>query len=146
MERRPDPSGDRAKQPRADATRVGSRQRVDLLLTQSVVSGTVFDNAGLPLQGAVVQSGELHTLTDSDGLFTLKGATPGAEITITAPGYKSFTGTVDGEPLDHIELEPQVTGGVYAGWSFSARSIRFAPDDAALGRSFLCECGGVVTG
>jgi hypothetical protein len=125
---------------------VGSRQRVDLLLTQSVVSGTVFDNAGLPLQGAVVQSGELHTLTDSDGLFTLEGATPGAEITVTALGYKSFTGTVDGEPLDDIQLEPQVTSEVHAGWSFLASRIQLAPDDASLGRSFQCECGGVVTG
>jgi hypothetical protein len=125
---------------------VRSQQRVDLLLTQSVVSGMVFDNAGLPLQGAVVQSGELHTLTDSDGLFTLKGATPGAEITVTAPGYKSFTGTVDGEPLDDIQLEPQVTSEVHAGWSFLASRIHLAPDDASLGRSFQCECGGVVTG
>jgi hypothetical protein len=125
---------------------VGSRQRVDLLLTLSVVSGTVFDNAGLPLQGAVVQSGELYTVTGSDGRFTLKGATPGAEVTVTAPGYTTFTGTVDGKPLDDIELESQVTSGVYAGWSFLTSRIRFTPDGASLGRSFQCNRGEVVTG
>ena len=95
---------------------VGDRHRIDLQLDRSVVSGTVLDDVGEPIQGAVVRSGSIRAVTGTDGVFMLEGISQGADITITASGYEAMVRTIDAERLDDVVLEPQVIKAVYASW------------------------------
>jgi hypothetical protein len=99
---------------------VEGRQRVDLKLTRFVVNGRILDDAGGPLQGAVVQSGDVRAVTGSDGVFMLEGITQGADLVVTAPGYERLTRTIDGEHLDGLTMEPQISRAVYASWPLLA--------------------------
>lgn len=99
---------------------VNDRDSITFVLERTLVSGTVLDETGNPVQGAVVRSGEAQAVTGTDGLFTLDGVSSGAEITITAAGFAPMTQTASGERMDDLHLEPQIIRGVYANWALLA--------------------------
>ena len=57
------------------------------------VSGTVYDDEGLPVIGAnVLEEGTTNgTITDVDGKFTLRNVTPGARVNISYIGFNTHT-------------------------------------------------------
>jgi len=93
---------------------VDERSQVNFLLQMSVAHGTILDDQGQPVHGAVVQSEEVKAVTGSDGLFTLEGVTQGATVTVTAPGFERATTTVTGDRLGEIAMQPQLVKAVYA--------------------------------
>jgi hypothetical protein len=85
---------------------VRQRPVVNLDLKRSVYRGKVMDDTGAPLQGALVQSGENRVVTGTDGQFALEGVVQGAEVRITAAGFRSMTRDIGSEGLGDIALEP----------------------------------------
>ncbi len=99
---------------------VDDREVVNLRLELKQVSGSILDDAGEPVRGALVQAGETRVVTGADGLFSLDGVSPGAEIRVTAAGFKPHTQVAESGTLEGLRLEPQIIRGVYANWSLLA--------------------------
>ncbi len=102
---------------------VWQRSVVNLDLERSVYRGKVLDDTGAPLQGTLVQSGDNRVVTGTDGEFTLEGVGQGAEVRITAAGFRSMTRDIGSEGLGDIALEPQTIKAVYA-----SRALLADPD------------------
>jgi hypothetical protein len=61
-------------------------------LVPDVLSGSVVDSAaGTPVARASVQVGELSTVTDAEGRFSLTGLPARPEVAVAAPGYQTTT-------------------------------------------------------
>lgn len=74
------------------------------VLLSAIIPEVVF--SGLP-EGAVVKIGNDSKTVGEDGSVTFANVTDGAAYTITADGYETASGNVDGAELD-IALEPTV--------------------------------------
>lgn len=92
---------------------VEDREVIILRLEMKVISGSVLDDAGEPVRGAVVEAGAVRAVTGADGLFILEGVSPGAEVRVTAAGFLPLTRIAESGELE-LRLEPQVIRGVYA--------------------------------
>ncbi len=93
---------------------VGGRTELNVPLTKSLASGTVFNDAGDPLQGAVVRSGDVTSVSAGDGTYALEGVSEGAEVTITAPGFEAATALVANGAVEQVQMAPQMVKAVYA--------------------------------
>lgn len=93
---------------------VDGQSSVNIEMTRAVVSGVVNDDAGNPVQGAIVQSGDIRHVTSNDGFFTLEGFPPGEGLTITASGFQSLSLPINGERMENVQLEPVSVKGIYA--------------------------------
>ncbi len=92
------------------------------------VSGTVYDDEGLPVIGAnVLEEGTTNgTITDVDGKFTLRNVTPGARVNISYIGFNTHTFTArDGQPLEVVLQEDALTMDelVVIGYGTQRRSL-----------------------
>ncbi len=88
--------------------------QLDVALALSLATGTVLNDDGEPLQGAVIRSGEATTVTGGDGTYTLEGVGNGAEVRVTAPGFQETTAVVANGAVDQLQLTPQMIKAVYA--------------------------------
>ncbi|MDX1908338.1 MAG: TonB-dependent receptor [Bacteroidia bacterium] len=75
---------------------------------QQQVSGTVSDDAGSVLAGVtVVEAGTRNgTLTDVNGFFSLRVASPGASLVVTFSGYQAQTIALDGKTQVTVVMTP----------------------------------------
>ncbi|HVL25738.1 MAG TPA: putative glycoside hydrolase [Thermomicrobiales bacterium] len=99
---------------------VAGKNQFDLALVRSIANGLVQDDEGQPLQGAVVQTGDVRAVTGADGAYTLEGVGNGAEVAISASGYETVTAKVADGMVGSVKLQPQLIKGVYASWSLLA--------------------------
>lgn len=96
---------------------IDGQSALDIAMVRSIASGVVLDDAGAPLQGAVVQAGDVRAVTGADGVYTLEGVGDGADVAISASGYESVAAKVADGKVGNVQLEPQIIKGVYANWS-----------------------------
>lgn len=93
---------------------VGARTLADFAFTVTTVAGTVTDASGRPVAGAVIASGEVRGVTDSDGAYRLAGVADGAEVTFGAPGYLDVVAALPAERTLDVTLEPIMIKAIYA--------------------------------
>ena len=81
--------------------------------SQQLVTGTVSDNSGAPLIGANVREkgGSSGTVTDADGVFTLRVSSPEVVLSVTYIGYLSQEVPLSGRSNLNIVLEEGVNLG-----------------------------------
>ncbi len=93
---------------------VGANTELSFPLALTSATGIVVDDAGEPLQGAMVRSGEATSISAGDGTYTLEGVADGAEVTLTAPGFESVTAPVANGAVEQVQMTPQMVKAVYA--------------------------------
>jgi hypothetical protein len=99
---------------------IAGKNHLDITMVRSFANGIVQDDKGNPLQGAVIQSGDVRAVTGADGSYTLEGVGDGAELSIIASGYETVSAKVAGGVVENVQLQPQLIKGVYANWSLLA--------------------------
>lgn len=77
-------------------------------------SGRVFDASGSPLQGAIIQSGALISISGGDGTFTIDGIADGAEVRISAAGFADAVASVGNGKIADVRLVEQMIKATYA--------------------------------
>jgi len=78
-----------------------------VVAAQTVVSGVVTDRkTGRPLPhvSVLAEGGEIHTVTNEDGFFTLKSARLPKYVQLTHIGYKTQRHTLDEGPTENLRL------------------------------------------
>jgi hypothetical protein len=96
---------------------VGEASNMDMALTLSTASGLVQDSDGAPVQGAVIQSGEVTTVSAGDGTYMLDGVSQGDEVVIRASGFETaIVQVLDGRVTD-VQLANQMVKAVYANYN-----------------------------
>ena len=90
---------------------------LDLALTLRTASGVVTDGAGNPVQGAVVQSGEVTAVTAGDGTYTLEGVNQGDEVSVRASGFEAATAQIMDGQVPDVQLANQMVKAVYANYN-----------------------------
>jgi len=93
---------------------VGDRTEASFAFTVTTLTGRVADAAGDPLAGAMITSGEVMGVTDSEGAYRITGVADGAEVTIAAPGYLDVVAALPAERALDVTLEPIMIKAVYA--------------------------------
>ncbi len=93
---------------------VGANTELSFPLALTSATGIVVDDAGEPLQGAMVRSGEATSISAGDGTYTLEGVADGAEVTLTAPGFESVTAPIANGAVEQVQMTPQMVKAVYA--------------------------------
>ena len=86
----------------------------DFALERIVATGRVLSAEGEPVQGAVVSSGDITTITTGDGTYTLTGVKHGAPVTIHASGFSAAEALVDHGRIGDVLLEPILIKATYA--------------------------------
>ena len=79
-----------------------------LMKAQTVVSGKVTDTDGQPLArvSVMVEGTEIHTVTNDDGMFTLKTPQQPRQLLLSHIGYKSRKVVLEGRPQPlHIRMQ-----------------------------------------
>lgn len=89
----------------------------DVRMALSQASGVVLNDAGEPIQGAIVESDGATAVSTGDGSFTIAGVANNASVTISASGYASVEARVSNGAVAEVRLQPQAIKGVYANWS-----------------------------
>lgn len=89
----------------------------DVRMALSQASGVVLNDAGGPIQGAIVESDGATAVSTGDGSFTIAGVANNASVTISASGYASVEARVSNGAVAEVRLQPQAIKGVYANWS-----------------------------
>lgn len=94
---------------------VPSGMTADFELERQLASGRVLDASGNPLQGAIIQSGELSAITKGDGTFELAGVSAGAPTTVMAAGFEDQQLSIpDTMGFADVQLTEQMIKAVYA--------------------------------
>nr|MBA3276995.1 carboxypeptidase regulatory-like domain-containing protein [Chloroflexia bacterium] len=93
---------------------VGANTELSFPLALTSATGIVVDEAGEPLQGAMVRSGEATSISGGDGTYSLEGVANGSEVTLTAPGFESVTAPVANGAVEQVQMTPQLIKAVYA--------------------------------
>ncbi len=93
---------------------VGGETELNFPLALTVATGTVVNEAGEPLQGAVARSGEVTSVSAGDGTYTLEGVAAGTEVSITAPGFEATTALVANGTVEQVQMVPQMVKAIYA--------------------------------
>ncbi|MCC8018488.1 MAG: SusC/RagA family TonB-linked outer membrane protein [Rikenellaceae bacterium] len=77
-----------------------------------VLSGTVTDETGTPLSGALVRSadGKNEITTGRDGSYTLRVAARSSHIVVSFPGYCDRMVPAEAADAVSVRLEPDITG------------------------------------
>lgn len=104
---------------------IGDGQMLDFQLDRIEAAGRIFDASGEPLQGAVVGSGDIQTVTAGDGTFTLEGVANGAEVVVSASGFETEHSVVDDGRVADMELTTQHIKAVYANFNTFAEPGAF---------------------
>jgi hypothetical protein len=92
----------------------------NVVLNARVLRGRVLDVDGLPVAAASVSSGDVATLTDTEGHYRLRGAEPGP-VSVSRPAWVSTEFVWDGGPGDEaVTLEP-----------FAARAVHLSGEAVA---------------
>ncbi|MGQ9550303.1 MAG: putative glycoside hydrolase [Roseiflexus sp.] len=85
----------------------------DTALRPDTLRGTVTDGyTGQPIAGAEVNLGDLKTMTDSNGQYTLQGIPEKGTITISAKGYATLDQPVERTTTLDVVLRPDTLTGV----------------------------------
>ncbi|MGQ9829428.1 MAG: putative glycoside hydrolase [Roseiflexus sp.] len=85
----------------------------DTALRPDTLRGTVTDGyTGQPIAGAEVNLGDLKTMTDSNGQYTLQGIPEKGTITISAKGYATLDQPVELTTTLDVVLRPDTLTGV----------------------------------
>lgn len=91
---------------------------LDLALTRQVAMGRVLDEAGEPIQGAIVQSGDRMAVSTGDGTFEITGVGAGSPITVMAAGFEDQELSIpDSMQVADIQMTKKMIKGVYANYS-----------------------------
>ncbi len=93
---------------------VAGKTELNFPMALTMATGTVLNDAGEPLQGAVVRSGDVTAVSAGDGTYTLEGVSDGAEVGITAPGFEAATALVANGTVEQVQMAPQMVKAVYA--------------------------------
>jgi hypothetical protein len=93
---------------------IGTSVTRDFAFELKQAHGRVLDASGNPLQGAIVQSGELAAVTTGDGTFLLEGVDEGAPVRISAAGFADHEATVQNGAIADAQLTEQMIKATYA--------------------------------
>ncbi len=106
---------------------LGNRAVYDKALTLSIVTGTITDQSGAPLAGALVTSadGALSTVTTADGSYRLTEAANVAELRVRSPGFVDQAATVPDTKQVSMTLEPEQIKALYANFGTLGEPERF---------------------
>ncbi|MEJ7901401.1 MAG: putative glycoside hydrolase, partial [Thermomicrobiales bacterium] len=94
--------------------KIAEKTELDFPLAMTLATGAVLNDAGDPLQGAVVRSGDIMTVSAGDGTYTLEGVGEGTEVSITAPGFEERTAKVENGTVEQVQMVPRMVKAVYA--------------------------------
>lgn len=93
---------------------VNRQTQLDVPMALTQASGIVLDDAGEPLQGAIVRSGDATSVSGGDGSFTLDGVADGDEVAISMAGFESRTANIASGEIETVQLAPRMIKAVYA--------------------------------
>lgn len=93
---------------------IAGQTELNFPLALSSATGMVRNDVGEPLQGAVIRSGDVKTVSAGDGTYTLEGVGDGTEVEITAPGFERATAPVATGAVPEVQLARQMIKAVYA--------------------------------
>jgi hypothetical protein len=93
---------------------VAGSTELSFALTLMSATGEILNSDGEPIQGAVVRSGDVTAVSTGDGTFRIDGVADGAEVTITAPGFETATGTVANGEIAQVQMTTRMVKAVYA--------------------------------
>ncbi len=93
---------------------IGKQTKVDIALTPNVLTGTVTDNTGKPIIGAVVAVSDHITHTNSDGKFRLEGVTGSGTVYFKASGYEAVSKALNPTLRLDASLTPIQVRAIYA--------------------------------
>lgn len=97
---------------------LGEDLTLDLALSVQTASGVVLNADGAPIQGAVIQSGDVTAVSTGDGTYLLDGVNEGDEIIVRASGFESQTATISaGGTVAEVRLPHQMVKAVYANYN-----------------------------
>ncbi|HEV2065199.1 MAG TPA: putative glycoside hydrolase [Thermomicrobiales bacterium] len=96
---------------------VGQTPSRDFAFVLTQAQGSVLDEAGKPIQGATIRSGDISAVTGGDGTYTLEGVGNGAEVTISASGFETVKAATRDGRVAEARLQRQLIKGIYANWS-----------------------------
>lgn len=96
---------------------VGQTPSRDFAFELMQAQGSVLDEAGKPIQGATIRSGDVSAVTGGDGTYTLEGIGNGAELTISASGFQTVKAVARDGRVAEARLQRQLIKGIYANWS-----------------------------
>jgi hypothetical protein len=91
-----------------------NRTVVDVALELSVLTGTIVDENGEPVVGAMVQAGDQRAFVREDGIFRLEDVPDDAEITVTASGFRDQRVELPANREVALTLEPVQIKAIYA--------------------------------
>ena len=90
----------------------------DFALARQVATGRVLDADGNPIQGAIVQSGEISAVSTGDGTFEITGVASGEPVTVMAAGFEDQQLAIpEAMHLADVQLNKQMIRGIYANYS-----------------------------
>lgn len=73
---------------------LGSDANLDFEIRPDVLTGTVVDEEGQPVAGAVISIGSASTTTGADGTYRVAGVPEGGEVLVRKAGYHDLTGEI----------------------------------------------------
>jgi hypothetical protein len=94
---------------------IAQRTLIDVSLKKSLARGTVTDEAGRGLAGAIVRAGRNEAQTAQDGSFQIAGAPPGNKITVSASGFEDAVIPVPADGIVSAMMRPMVIKALYIG-------------------------------
>lgn len=92
---------------------IGERRRIDAKMRISIVTGQVTDEAGEPIAGVVVRSGNAQTETDEEGAYRLTNVAEGDEVIASLAGYEDARVGVTAERKVSLQLKRNLIKAVY---------------------------------
>ncbi len=104
---------------------IAQRTFIDIALTKSLATGTVIDDDGNPVEGAIVRVDRNEVKTKEDGTFRITGAAPGAKLSITASGYENAEAEVPNDGAISATLTSVMIKALYITGATAANPDKF---------------------
>ncbi|MPZ51320.1 MAG: hypothetical protein GEU79_01045 [Acidimicrobiia bacterium] len=99
------------------------QEPVDVVIRAKLLRGRVTTPDKVPVEGAYVRSGRAVGISDADGRFVVRGASPGT-INVTRPAWHGNTFEWAGGPGEEVvTIEPRVLKAVHVGGEAAANNF-----------------------
>jgi hypothetical protein len=99
---------------------VGQNVKMDFEISPDALAGTVTDDSGSPVAGAIVSIGENATMTEVDGSFKLGGVPETGTVTVRKVGYAPAEVEIPEDLKVNVSLTPFRVKAIYVSANIGA--------------------------
>ncbi len=92
---------------------IDERTELDVSMRPAVITGSVTNQAGEPVNGATVAIGDVWTEVDNDGSYRLEDIPESGELSFKAPGYHALSRELDDQLQQDASLEDKHIRAIY---------------------------------